>query len=477
MDNSISAQIQNVEVKFQPPLLEQRRTWVLDVLRRESVTSALDVGCGEGILLQNLTHTTPWRAYSSSTPAPAVFEKPDLIHIREMHGLDIVHNDLLYAINITEPPELAYDWTRFEELNVSIWEGGLQKPNPTFKGIDCVIATEVIEHLSEDVLTSFAPILLGNYAPRLLLLTTPSYDFNACFSAPGDRKWGFPDPTLRTDRVFRHDDHKFEWTVDECVAWCRAVAADWGYEVIIDGIGRSATKDPWGRDGKKVRASQAVTFRRREGDEWATRRATRYAEWASGRVDGGQPHKLLATHHYEAHAAAEKPASREDIVAAIKVAVQNIGSANVTIFDLWREEPISSACGGWLEVLIDVVGRDASFVLHKEGKDAEDWVVELPGVEPQGRGPWQDVGVQKSENTEDNESDEFYDDDEYSEESEDDGDYDEEDQVEVEDAGKVTIASESATEAEGWDTESDSILKSWAEWKCPPGWIDESSWD
>ncbi|KAH8988403.1 hypothetical protein EDB92DRAFT_1948073 [Lactarius akahatsu] len=354
MDNSVAAQIQNVEVRFQPPLHEQRRAWVLGVLRRESVTSALDVGCGEGILLQHLTHTAPWRAYSPSTPAPAVFERPDLIHIRDVHGLDIMHDDLLYAINITEPPKRAYDWTRFEELNVSIWEGGLQKPNATFKGIDCIVATEVIEHLPEDVLTSFAPTLLGNYAPRLLLLTTPSYDFNVYFSAPGNHKWGYPDPTLRTDRVFRHADHKFEWTVDEC--------------------------DPWGRGGENIRASQAVTFRRHEGDEWATRRATRYAEWASGRVDGGQSHKLLATHHYEAHAAAEKPASREDIIAAIKIAIQTIGAVDITIFELWREESISSACGGWLEVLIDVVDQDTSFVLHKECKDAEEWVVELLGV-------------------------------------------------------------------------------------------------
>ncbi|KAH9060702.1 hypothetical protein EDB87DRAFT_1614893 [Lactarius vividus] len=76
MDSSVAARIQNVEVRFQPPLHEQRHAWVLGVLRRESVTSALDVGCGEGILLQHLTHTAPWRAYSSSTPAPAVFEKP-----------------------------------------------------------------------------------------------------------------------------------------------------------------------------------------------------------------------------------------------------------------------------------------------------------------------------------------------------------------------------------------------------------------
>lgn len=39
MEISIATEPQNVQVKFVPPLHEQRRAWVLDVLRRESVTS------------------------------------------------------------------------------------------------------------------------------------------------------------------------------------------------------------------------------------------------------------------------------------------------------------------------------------------------------------------------------------------------------------------------------------------------------
>ena len=39
MENSISAQLQNVEVKFAPPLDDQRRAWVFDTFRRECVTS------------------------------------------------------------------------------------------------------------------------------------------------------------------------------------------------------------------------------------------------------------------------------------------------------------------------------------------------------------------------------------------------------------------------------------------------------
>jgi hypothetical protein len=103
----------------------------------------LDVGCGEGVFLQHLTHAPPWRAHNSETPAPAVFEKADFIHARELHGLDIVRGDLSYAADITGPSRHAYGWTRFEQLDVSIWEGGLQVPNPAFEGIECIVATEV----------------------------------------------------------------------------------------------------------------------------------------------------------------------------------------------------------------------------------------------------------------------------------------------------------------------------------------------
>ena len=252
--------------------------------------------------------------------------------------------------------------------------------------------TPSIEHIAEDVLDDFAPVLLGNYAPRLLLLTTPCFDFNERFSAPGEENWGFADPTGRTARIFRHEDHKFEWTVNECVQWCRAAAEEWGYDVVIDGVGRSMTKDPWGRGGDDdtLRASQTAAFRRREDDNWATRRAQKYAEWASRRAPQTQTqHKVFATHRYEAHTGAQGPAPREDIVAAVKSTIKDIGSSEVTIFEIWREDAVSTICGGWLEVLLDVLDKDDAFVVHKEGKSADDWKIELPGVELQAKNPWQ----------------------------------------------------------------------------------------
>jgi len=475
MDNT-SAEIEIPQVKFLPPLHEQRRSWALEILRRERITSVLDVGCGEGVLLQHLTHAPPWRAHTSSTPAPAIFEKADFIHTRELHGLDILHNDLLYAADITAPSKHAYGWTRFEQLDVSIWEGGLQVPNPTFKGIECIIATEVIEHLPEDVVNAFAPVLLGNYAPRLLLLTTPSFDFNERFSAPGDQNWGFRDPTGRTNRIFRHDDHQFEWTVDECVKWCKAAADNWGYDVIIDGVGHSITEDPWGRNDNSVHASQVVTFRRREGEDWATKRSNKYAEWASSR-DEETSHKLLIAHQYEAHVGAQKAAPREDIAAAVKSTIQEIASTEVTIFEIWREDCVSTICGGWLEVLLDVMEQDDSFVVHKEGKNADDWKIELPGVELQGKNPWQSPARQEDawgECSESTESSDAYDeeDDEQNEE------YDGDCWDETEDAGWAASESEerskeegwTASESEGWSEESDiNTLKAWSEWRPAPG--------
>ncbi len=320
---------------------------------------------------------------------------------------------------------------------------------------------------------AFAPVLLGNYSPRLLLLTTPCYQFNERFSAPGEKHWGFPDPTGRTNRIFRHDDHKFEWSVDECVSWCKAAAEQWGYDVTIDGIGRSVNKDPWGRDGAgdTLRASQVVTFRRRDGEGWATKRAAKYAEWASRR-EKEPSHKLFASQRYEAHVGVLSPAPREDIATAVKTTIQDIGSSEVTIFEIWREDAVSTICGGWLEVLLDVLEQDDAFVIHKEGKNADDWLIELPGVELQAKNPWQcppirdDAWGECSESTEST-----FDDDEECEENNED-EYDGDCWDETEDSGW-------AVSDEGWGKDDSDIntLKAWADWRPEPGWFVECTWN
>lgn len=62
---SMVEKMQDVGVTFTPALSLQRQEWALDVLRREGVTSVLEIGCGQGELLRALCR-----------PAASVPEKP-----------------------------------------------------------------------------------------------------------------------------------------------------------------------------------------------------------------------------------------------------------------------------------------------------------------------------------------------------------------------------------------------------------------
>ena len=109
--------------------------------------------------------------------------------------------------------------------------GGIEKYNASLEGYEAMVALEVIEHLQPDVLSRFGVVTMGTYRPRLLLVTTPNFDFNAKFARAeeSESRMGFMDPTGRTDRVFRHSDHKVEMTSGEFREWAEASAADWGY--------------------------------------------------------------------------------------------------------------------------------------------------------------------------------------------------------------------------------------------------------
>ena len=67
-------------------------------------------------------------------------------------------------------------------------------------------------------------MLFGVYHPKFVLVTTPSYTSSARFTASA-RLVGYPDPTGRTDRIFRHHDHKFEWTREEFTMYDQPLTA------------------------------------------------------------------------------------------------------------------------------------------------------------------------------------------------------------------------------------------------------------
>lgn len=285
---------------------------------------------------------------------------------------------------------------RWEDLQVKIWKGGLETVNEAFIGVECIVSTEVIEHLQPHILPAFAPMLLGVYHPRFLLITTPSYTYNARFTAPTSppsARKGFPDPTKRTDRIFRHHDHKFEWTYDEFVKWCNEAAETWGYEVKVSSVGRAVEVDPWGREEELGGASCVAEFRRIDGgeDEREHRgRAIISSLNLAAPLDDGSPpnhsHSLLATHTHPSHPSSQHPLPLPTIAQRAKSKMEEYREAFMRMEELWFERDVSIACGGWIEMLVRAIEECPDLVLKKEGDEVggrtrrSNWVVELVGA-------------------------------------------------------------------------------------------------
>ncbi|KAK1222861.1 hypothetical protein PQX77_014283 [Marasmius sp. AFHP31] len=429
-----------LKVTFIPPLYQQRRIWILDILREEGVVDVLDVGCGEGQLLTALCQPAPWLVFNEDDKSELVksgnepmnlFNSPQdpipALHTKRVAGLDISDVDLKFAVAATKPEEHRDNsneddtivggrgWAhstfiggrqpiRWESMTANIWKGGLEAVNEEFMDTECIVATEVIEHLSPEIFPYFAPVLLGVYQPRLLLVTTPSYTFNARFTAPNapiNRRSGFPDPTGRTSRVFRHDDHKFEWTPDEFKEWCVAEAERWGYDVRLGDIGRAYEVDEWGRDEELGGATLVATFRRKDGGmeerQTQAREAVRVLKQGPPPKEGDgegevgvsieEPkHELLASHVYVAHERAQQPSSLSEIREIVKARMEEYRESFMRLEDLWYERDIGVACGGWIEILIKALREPNDDLTLKQDGDAtnlnvqrqrELWKVEL----------------------------------------------------------------------------------------------------
>ncbi|KAJ3763930.1 hypothetical protein EV360DRAFT_32555, partial [Lentinula raphanica] len=404
-----------LSVTFFPALYLQRRIWILDILRRENVTDVLDIGCGEGQLLSVLSVPSPWL---SAPPRSLLYPKTEEIpqnpsvsptslyntpsdpipnlHVTRLNGLDISSRDLEFAAQAITPPAIAGDgdeafdpWrhrasresVRWEEMTAKLWQGGLETINEEFVGTECIVSSEVIEHLPPPILPFFAPTLLGVYKPKFLLITTPSYAFNALFTTPHSHptirlRSGFADPTGRTDRIFRHDDHQFEWTPDEFREYCEKEGAEWAYTVELGDVGRAQEADPWGRDHDVGGASLVAMFTRIDDEGQVVRepiekKARELVEnltekyLSSNETPNSSlslsppppqtPHRLLTTFVHGAHPSTQNPLSLHSIGDIIKSRMEDLRESFLRIEDLWYEPEVAKACGGWIELLIAAV--------------------------------------------------------------------------------------------------------------------------
>jgi 3' terminal RNA ribose 2'-O-methyltransferase Hen1 len=174
-------------------LNEQRLGAVLSALKGAGAARVLDLGCGEGRLLQLLLK-----------------EK----QFTEIVGMDVSHRAL----------EIARDRLHYDRLppvqkeRLRLFHGSLTYRDQRMAGFDAAAVVEVIEHLDSARLAAFERVLFESAKPKNIAITTPNREYNV--------KW----ETLPAGN-FRHRDHRFEWSRAEFQEWANGVAARYGYNV------------------------------------------------------------------------------------------------------------------------------------------------------------------------------------------------------------------------------------------------------
>ena len=197
-------------------LHQQRLGAALGAIRQSGARTVVDLGCGEGRLLELLR-------------AEKQFER--------ITGVDASHRSLDRAsrrLRLESAPAS-------ERERIRLIHGALTYRDDRLRDHDAAAVIEVIEHLDQDRLSAFSASLFQHARPRTVVLTTPNREYNILFDEP---------------RELRHGDHRFEWTRDEFSAWAHETATAHGYTVSMLPVG---AEDP-----DHGAPSQMAVFERRD---------------------------------------------------------------------------------------------------------------------------------------------------------------------------------------------------------------------
>jgi 3' terminal RNA ribose 2'-O-methyltransferase Hen1 len=172
-------------------LARRRLEAVAESVRAAHGRSVLDLGCGEGRLLDALA--------------------ADGTHPR-LAGVDVSVTALHRA---TERLGRRRD--------VDLWQSSLMYADSRCRGFDVAVLMEVIEHIDQTRLPVAVATVFDGMAPRTVVVTTPNREHNARYGLGDDE--------------FRHPDHRFEFTRAEFARWCDDVATEYRYTVALGEIG------------------------------------------------------------------------------------------------------------------------------------------------------------------------------------------------------------------------------------------------
>jgi 3' terminal RNA ribose 2'-O-methyltransferase Hen1 len=196
-----SVEMETGEEPLEQPLSlnEQRLISVVTALRSCGARRVLDLGCGEGNLLRQLSKDRQFEA---------------------VLGVDVSVRALEIAARRLKLDRLPPNRAR----RIKLLHGSLMYRDKRLAGFDSAAVVEVIEHLDPPRLSAFERVLFEFAQPRTIVITTPNREYNAVWETlPGGQ--------------FRHADHRFEWTRQEFQHWAAGITNRFGYGVTFLPIG------------------------------------------------------------------------------------------------------------------------------------------------------------------------------------------------------------------------------------------------
>ncbi|MCX4765569.1 3' terminal RNA ribose 2'-O-methyltransferase Hen1 [Streptomyces sp. NBC_01275] len=197
IDNAVAAESETEERPT--PLAVQRRDAIVTALTASGAARVLDLGCGQGQLVQ------------------ALLKDP---RFTEIVGVDVSMRALTIASRRLKLDRMG----ERQASRVQLFQGSLAYTDTRLKGYDAAVLSEVIEHLDLPRLPALEYAVFGSARPRTVLVTTPNVEYNV--------RW----ESLPAGHV-RHGDHRFEWTREEFRGWAGTVAERHGYDVEFVPVG------------------------------------------------------------------------------------------------------------------------------------------------------------------------------------------------------------------------------------------------
>ncbi|PKU46633.1 small rna 2 -o-methyltransferase [Limosa lapponica baueri] len=188
-------------IKFTPPLYKQRYQFIKDLVGKYKPKKVADLGCADCTLLWMLKFCSCIEVLAGLDICASIMKE-------KMHRLSPLPGDYL------QPTERS--------LTVTLHHGSVAHKDPCMLGFDLVTCIELIEHLEQSELKKFPEVVFGFMSPSMVVISTPNSEFN---------------PLLPGVTLFRHSDHKFEWTRAQFQSWALETARHYGYSVEFTGVG------------------------------------------------------------------------------------------------------------------------------------------------------------------------------------------------------------------------------------------------